>query len=689
MPDEETVESEDPADAFADITVDDARGLFTVIWNQEDTNRRKWTQLHRQLEGGKPYDQDDLDNEGQGHRCNHNFRDGEAERNRAGLPYWEMVNTQVHRAAVSLLIKTTQKEKYEQAFMTVTDDFFNDWGTDYIVSQEMTVREYINFGKTFVTWKGESPRYKPHMIQNVLFPSRTPLSPQKWNIFYLKDEMGFDELWELVRTEEDERVSDALGWNIDMVKTVLAQAVEKGKNEQGVTEGEMTNRELDQWDDIRNELLNNELTATFGHPALDVVTLYKKETDGKISIRIFVEDKLINTEEENKAKQPEPLDEYLFKNTDESETFSAMVGVNYWEVANGMIAGVKGFAERNFNMIVLRNRMKCTLVDSLDLSSALNFKRTGEASDDEPVIENYGNINVISPTLEAINFFPNSNEALKIMQSLVSDNDQNNAIYRDQTNQIAETGTAKQAQILASIQAQVSRANAALYLAYHGEWLTQCVAKLRKKGSKDPDAIKFVKRMEDLGVPPEVIHESPIRVFASGSPETASPAAREALFQDLLVVMNAQGVRGREIMKDFIVNKVGVRNLERYMPEDPQTSGAGSTGYAAIEESVMAQGLNLPVDQSHDHVIHLAAHMTTLENIVNQFLESGEVDRPQTIAANFIRPHVEAHLQFLSQDQVREDQFKAISKQYNQIRQRLLQMLNQAEQEQQGQENAA
>jgi len=687
MPDEEKSESKDIKDAFAKISVDDARGLFTVVWSQEDTNRRKYTQLHRQLEGGKPYDQDDLDNEGQGHRSNHNFRDAEAERNRAGLPYWELVNTQVHRATVVMEKKTAQKEQYEQAFMTVMDDFFDDWGVDYIVSQEMTVREYINFGKTFVTWKGESPRYKSHMIQNVLFPSRTPLSPAKWSLFYLKDEVGFDELWELVRTEEDEAAAETLGWNIEMVKTVLAQAVDMGKDTQGVVEANLTNRNQDQWDDIRNEILNNELTATFGHPAVSLITLYKKETDGKISIRIFLEDKLVNDDKDLKAK---PMDDYLFKNTDESESFSAMVGVNYWEVANGMIGGVKGFAERNFNMIILRNRMKNTMVDSLDLSSALNFKRIGESSDDEPVIENYGNINVISPTLEAINHFPNSNEALKIMQSLVSDNDQNNAIYRDQTDQIADTGTAKQAQLLANIQSQVSRANATLYLAYHGDWLTQCMNKLRKRGSKDLDAVKFVERLEDLGVPPEVIHDTPLRVFASGSPQMASPAAREAILQELLALANAQGVRGREIIKDFIVNKVGIRNLERYMPADPQNSNAGPTGYATIEEAIMATGINLPVDQSHDHVVHLENHMTTLENIVNKFLESGEVDGPQTISANFIRPHVEAHLQFLSQDQIREDQFKVISKRYNQIRQRLLQMLNQADQELKGEQaNAA
>ena len=125
-----------------------------------------------------------------------------------------------------------------------------------------------------------------------------------------------------------------------------------------------------------------------------------------------------------------------------------------------------------------------------------------------------------------------------------------------------------------------------MYLAYRSELWTQCMHKLRQKGSDDPDAIKFVKRLRAMDVPDKVIFESEdseMRVSASGSPSTASPAAREVLFGELLQLINRPGVNGRQILLDWFANKVGSRNIERYMPKDPENTAKGAKGYAKVE----------------------------------------------------------------------------------------------------------
>ena len=675
--------------AFSNITVSDARTLFTTIYQQEESNRAKYLQLHRQLEGGKPYNQDELDKDGQGHRANHNFRDGEAQRNRAALPYWEMVNTQATRVAVKLYMTTPEKTRYEKAFAECFDEWVDDWSVDYIVTEEQSVREYIDFGKTFVRFQDDSPRYKPLKIEEVLFPARTPLSPKKWKIFYSKDTASFSELWELVLDEKTEKAAKERGWNLTMVKAVLSAAVERGEEETNMVEADMVNRRVGEWDDTRNSILNNDLTENFKNPEISLISVYRKESDGKISQRIFLESPF---ESSDTDELPESLDNFLFKQTAVAECFEEMVCPNYWEVANGMIGGVKGFAERNYNNIVMTNRLRCSMVDMSDISGALNFRRMNEQTDDEAVIENFGPINVVSKSLEPIKFHPDIASTLAVSQELERNQAENNAIYRDSSKQIADTETAKQAQLLAAIQSQVSRANAALYLAYRGELWTQCMKKLRKKGSKDTDAKKFVKRMKAMDVPEKVIYESEdseMRVSASGSPSTASPAAREVLFQELLQLINRPGVNGRNILLDWFANKVGSRNIERYMPKDPENTAKGARGYAKIEEGTMTSGIPLPVDPMQDHSAHLTVNLETLGAIASQFAQSKQTEQGQVRAARFIAPHAEAHLRYLQQDDARPEEFKRLNAMYSQIKPILLQMINQYEQEKKGEQNNA
>ena len=101
-----------------------------------------------------------------------------------------------------------------------------------ILSQKSNPSENTsNFGKTFVRFQDNSPRYKPMKIEDTLFPARTPLSPKKWKILFAKDKAGFNELWELVIDKESEKKAKERGWDLTMVKAVLSAAVEKGEEE--------------------------------------------------------------------------------------------------------------------------------------------------------------------------------------------------------------------------------------------------------------------------------------------------------------------------------------------------------------------------------------------------------------------------------------------------------------------------
>ena len=214
-----------------------------------------------------------------------------------------------------------------------------------------------------------------------------------------------------------------------------------------MVEADMVNRRVSTWENTRDSILSNDLTENFNNPEISLISVYRQETDGKISQRIFLEEAFESSDNDT---LPESLDNFLFKNTAVADSFEEMVCPNYWEVANGMIGGVKGFAERNYNNIVMTNRMRCSLVDMSDIAGALNFKRLNEQTDDEAVIENYGSINVVSKSLEPIKFTPDLTATLAVSQELERNQSENNAIYRDQSNQIANTETAKASTAISS-----------------------------------------------------------------------------------------------------------------------------------------------------------------------------------------------------------------------------------------------
>ena len=126
----------------------------------------------------------------------------------------------------------------------------------------------------------------------------------------------------------------------------------------------------------------------------------------------------------------------------------------------------------------------------------MNFQRTAEASDDNTPLESFGAVNVFPAGLTQLQYVPRTGEALNVLNIVQQGMAENNALFREQNKQIADAETATSARILGELQAESTQANAALFLAQWGSVLQEIFNRLRKKGSKDPDAVKFVERCQ-------------------------------------------------------------------------------------------------------------------------------------------------------------------------------------------------
>jgi len=339
---------------------------------------------------------------------------------------------------------------------------------------------------------------------------------------------------------------------------------------------------------------------------------------------------------------------------------------------------------------VLINRIKCRLVDSLNFSTSMNFQRPAEYADDNPPLESFGSVNVFAPGIQQLQYAPRLNESLSVLNMLQNNMSENNALFREQTSQIAETESATAASILGQLQAQTSQANAALFLAQLGNIYKEMIRRLRIKGSKDPDAEKFVQRCRDRNVPDDVIFDAEITISSAATAATSSPVQRDMLWTQIRQdVRSTPGGNVRWVDQQYYAAKLGADAAKKIMPSNPEMTDAAIISEALIENNVLGTGQMLPVDMMQDHVIHVTEHLKPMQNIAEAGQQGLPVKPDHLVAVQMLGQHIEQHLEMLAQDEVRKEEFKVLNKQYNVINQALQQLINTAISQQQAAQNAA
>ena len=623
-----------------------ARTIYEECYRNDEQRRKVRSRVRNQLDGGLPYDPGKLSERGEGWRTNVNFRDAESARDRAVQPYWDMANNVPNKISCEIDEETQEKEKLAKIFQDGFDKFLRDWGMDYIIQFRGLTNEYITHGPGFCQWQdNEDPRWEVVSNNDILFPKRTPLSSQKWVYCMVTQEMTVCDLFYKISSEKQKKNSEYLGWNTNNVKKAILSAY-KSHN---------THIKNDDWVKLQDEIRNNDLGVSEQSHRVEVVHLFVKEHNGKISRFIFTE----------KGGSENKDDEFLYEKKDEFENFDQVVGTMYWEVGNNQIHGVKGFGIRNHGFSMLSNRMKSLLMDSTNMSLGMNFERQDDSTLEGAVIENFGAINVFPKGLRQITTYPSAKGAMDVMQFLAYNNSENNYQYKQQRDQVAQSNTAKQAEILAEMEAQVSQANSSLFLSQLGESIfKESFRRLRIKGNDNEDAKKFKKRCMDQGMPEEIFHDIEVGVTSGASSSMANSVLRGALYREMLEMSTLPGMNQRYFLENYVANRLGADAVSKAMlpPETPYDIDA--TNKALMENMHMASGQPFNVDQRHDHEAHITSHLQPMMMLSQQYQETGQIQENQVAMIQNIVPHLEQHFEFLKQDKMKEQAYQQLFRAY-------------------------
>lgn len=619
--------------------VEQARAVYTKFVKDDDKRLRTYAQTTNQLEGGRPWDPAVKERDGEAWQCNVNFRDAESAFDRTYLPYWKMAHEVPNKISVTVHSGSPDSDKWAKAFQEAFDLFLDDWGADYFCQFMLFSADFVKFGPGYVMWPdGVTPRYRHQRVENVHFPKRAKANPDSWEVLAVDAEMTASELWEKVRTAKAGERSAYAGWNRKAIEQALSLAKNGGE---GATAG-------DDFTQLQDEIVSNDIAVSCEWAPLKVARLFVKEFSGDICCYVFTK----STE----------VKEFLYESKTFAKSFRNIIGPVFYSLGRGgLIHTIKGFALKNFHFSTLVNRTKSRIVDGGTFVMGMNFQKGTDAPEESPPVENYGAVNVFPPGLTQMTVYPQIREAATIVEMLEGNQAENNAIYREQRKQIADTDTATQANILAVLNGEMGAAINTIYLSQLGENIfAECFRRLRARNSTDPDAVKFVRRCQERGIPRKVIGSVETTVKTGASASTASAAIREMIWKEMLGLSDRPGFNGRYIRENYVANRLGAQAVKKALLDEGDASEPQARSMAIIENSVLGQGIELPVDPNQPHFEHIDEHLKPLEQIAGAFKQTQQISPEQAVALTIAIPHVQRHFEFLQQDETRKDAYGVV-----------------------------
>jgi hypothetical protein len=618
--------------------VESARKVYKRLAEDNKKRLSTYAQVSNQCEGGRPFDPAQQERDGLAWSTNVNFGDAEAAFDRTYIPYWKMAHDVPNRIATTVHTRAPDADKWNKGFAEAYDLFLDDWGADYFFQFMLFTADFVKFGPGYTMWAdGEIPRFRHSRVESVLFPKRAKANPDTWEVVAMEDEMTASDLYEKVRTPKNAERSKYAGWN----RSAIEQALSVAKNGGSASASDDFTR-------LQDDIVSNDIAISCEWAPVEVVRLFVKEYDGSICCYVF-------------AKSADVKD-FLYESKTFAKSFRNIIGPIFYSVGRGgLIHSIKGFAVKNFYLAMLGNRTKSRIFDALPFAMNLNMQRGTDVPEEQPPVEVYPGMNVLPPGLTQLTMYPQMQSAERVVAMLERNASDNNAMYREQRQQIGDTDTATQANLLAAMAAEMGTAISSIYLAQLGENIhKECFRRLRIKGSSHPDAVNFVRRCIERGIPRRVIHEAEVTVKTGASASTASAVVRDSIFKELMGLSNMPGFNRRWIQENYVANKLGAQAINRALLPEGTDSEPQARKIAIIENSVLGQGIELPVDPNEAHFEHIDEHLKPLEQIAGGYKQTQQISPEQVVALTMALPHVQQHFEFLQQDETRKDAYKVV-----------------------------
>lgn len=632
------------------------RELFDRARRAYDKRHERNARVKGLVDGNQPYNQALLDKNGQRYRANFNNGEAESYLATAQTAFYDLFS-EVETYAVARLpdeLETPDGPEIEDA---VTKNFH--WllkqhkSFDYNI--QLSIHDMVLYGSGPQVWEGTEnwqSRAIPH--NRVYFPDDSPSNVCDLERFMVAMDYRVDQLWDFVR---DEETAARAGWNVAEVKRAIMKASEETVN------GQFTNGA--NWVDYQRYLRENNMTIGDKSKVVKCVRLFYKEFSGKVSELLVWQD-------------GESTD-FLYKGYDKYESFHNCICAFWYDRGDGTAHSVRGLGTKMYQMLLSKMRLQLATVDAAFMRASLVFQAAGSSAVSQQTLSvtSLGPFTVVPHGLNYLN----TNNAgvidapLAVARDLDGTLSSNLGQYRARLEK-PEGNPRTATEVQTEIQKQniLGKTQIARFYQqldeYYAEVFRRAVLPLTSSDSAPKyvrDAVEFQRRCEQDGVPFEILKRMSVtarRSVGQGSAYMRSMVLMQ-MFGSLYPVLPEDG---KVLMvDDLIAAQAGRDQVKRYNPK-PQmrTKEAQQRWEAQIENDTLRNRGQVLVTPYQNHVIHLQEHLNFAAQAANSVQQGGDpADVLATLQAT--GAHCALHIQPLSQDPTRQDAFKALYEQFQEL----------------------
>lgn len=608
-----------------------AKQILTQFLYANSQRNSVQARLRGIVDGNQPYSPQTLQKNGQSYRTNINTREGEQYLNSASGNFYDIFAEVPHYATVVTKYGNDLSKRNEWSGI-ITEEFDrlqkSDESFDFVM--QASQREMVLIGIGPVVFD-DATNWKCRAIScsDLLVPDGTKSNTGDWKVCIIRTRLAVDELWDKIRDEESATKN---GWNVEACKKAIMDAMPMPYRT-----GTQWN-----WEFVQGLLRDNCISYSARCDEVLASSILYKEFNGKISHRMIDErDSTV----------------WLYSHLNRYEQWSSVVHPMYYDRGDGTHHGVKGMGIKILQILELKNRFFCAMIDASFARTQIMFRPTTPNAMNKAAVTQLGPYAIMPAdfTVEQTNLAGVMDAPMAAMSSLDALAQGNTAQYRQSLGKASgNPRSATEVQAIVSQQSSLGKTQLNRYYEQLDELFKEKYRRatnlnLPPNINTDWDAaLRFQKRCFDRGVPKQALLDIDF-VQATRTVGQGSQFIKQQVLGSMLQISSMLPAIGQQnLLEDYTAAMVGQQMVRRYVPKAATDSSAqDQVALSMLEHSSIRLSNPVIVTDTQNHLLHVQTHMAAANEAASS-LQQGGSQSDVLMFLQGVGQHVQEHLQRLS-----------------------------------------
>lgn len=607
-----------------------AKSIYDTLRKADEKSSSTRARTDAMFDGAPPYDQKVLFSTGQGNRTNLNFGESQRYLDIAMSAFVDLYTSLQRLMNVKVTVgEPSERQDSEDIIAEELTHMLRDW-PEFHSNYLRLCTEFTKHGVGVTYFEDpNSWRFRVCGLGEFLMPRQTVASEEAIEVSCARRQYLLHELYAFIKNPE---AAEKMGWSVEEVKRVISKNAKTTGRNGGNTYAD--------WEVTQREMKNNDLYTGLENTTVSVIHMWVREFDGTVSLLMFAE---------------ESPKEFLFrKDSMFSKPEQAFVLFAYGVGSNGTYHSVRGLGNRIFNHVQTSNRIRCQMLDSAMMASAVMIQPETQRALEDLSFTMYGPYSILSPNVKVVEkAAPNlSQSMMPALQDLQSQLAANVDLVSTYGNQSSPYRNQLQTEHDLAVSSRLTGSTINLFYSSWSRLLREVVRRAVGNPKRDLRTADFFARCAARGVDASVIKSidfsKTVAVKAIGA---GSAANRLLALRELNQIAGSYDEVGRRnLIRDITSERVGLDLVDRYAPANPEPRLTVDAKIAMLENQAMQSGQPVTVIDSELHGMHLRVHAPVLQQLIAG-IQSGEADPMQNLQlVQALHQHSAEHLNYLAAD---------------------------------------